>query len=61
MYVPLETLTGSKSTYPTILYFSFQFDNKTQLLSACLKSELHLLLPVSEMEKFHTLAFNFGG
>ena len=32
----------------------------TQLLSLCLKTELHLL-PVSEMGTFHTLALNFWG
>ena len=40
--------------------FLFSSITITQLLSAYLKSKLHLL-PVSEMGTFHTLALNFGG
>ena len=40
--------------------FLFSYIIITQLLSACMKTELHLL-PISEMGKFHILALNFGG
>ena len=40
--------------------FLFSYIIITQLLSACIKTELHLL-PISEMGKFHILALNFGG
>ena len=44
------------------LYSTLSFSSViiTQLLSTCLKTELHLL-PVSGIGKFHTLALNFGG
>ena len=57
--VPPETLTGSKNTCATVLYLSLQIHNNTQLHSADLKSELHLL-PVSKMGKFHSLVFGFS-
>ena len=43
------------------MYCTFLFSSIviTQLLSAGLKSQLHLL-SISEMEKFHTLTLNFG-
>ena len=40
--------------------FLFSYIIITQSLSACMKTELHLL-PISEMGKFHILALNFGG
>ena len=43
--------------YSTFLFSSIII---AQLLSSCLKTELHLL-PISEMGKFHTPALNFGG
>ena len=45
---------------PNCTAFLFSFIIITQLLSPYLKTELHLLT-VSEMEKFYTLALNFGG
>ena len=72
LYLPLSQPKG-KFLYPlkhelvqkvhAKLYstFLFSFTIITQLLLAYLKSELYLLLPVSEMVTFHILALNFGG
>ena len=53
-FIPQKVYT---QLHPTFLFSSITI---TQLLPVCLKIELNLLF-VSEIEKFHTLALNFGG
>ena len=48
-----------KKYTPNLLYLSFEFHLVSTLLSAGLKSELHLLF-VWEIWNFHTRASNFG-
>ena len=52
-----ETLTGSKSSCSTVLFFLFNSIIITKLLSADLKKESHLLPVVSNMSKRRILIY----